>query len=285
MSTRSISFSAQDDYSLAGNLYEPKLPNARTVIISGATGVLQGYYAGYAQYLCDAGFLVLTYDYRGIGASSNKPDDAPEPRMQDWGEQDLPAAIKWCRENCPNNQLLGVGHSIGGQMIGLAHNRDELSAQLNVASQYAHWSHWRQQPERFNSWLFFHLILPSITKIMGYFPGKILGSESLPVGVALDWARWGRQGNYNALSKAAPISKGFADYAGKLRFYGFTDDKKFAPPETVEKMPDLYQGANSDVIIKHPLDYDMSSIGHFGFFKSSMNKTAWQETSSWLLHV
>ena len=63
------------------------------VLISAAAAVERRFYRGFAQHLVDQGArAVLTYDYRGIGASAHDRG-ADAYRMQHWGTQDFPAAL------------------------------------------------------------------------------------------------------------------------------------------------------------------------------------------------
>ncbi|RLZ11740.1 serine aminopeptidase domain-containing protein [Faecalibacter macacae] len=41
----------------------------KLIVISSAIGVKQSFYSKYATYLANKGYLVFTYDYRGIGES------------------------------------------------------------------------------------------------------------------------------------------------------------------------------------------------------------------------
>jgi dynactin complex subunit len=59
----------------------------------------------------------------------------------------------------------------------------------------------------------------------------------------------------------------------------------FAPPQAVLKLQELYENSEADIVTIRPEDYGMKKIDHFGFFKSSMNKKAWSESSQWLLDV
>ena len=73
-----------DGVVLGGNFWRPAGDPEAAVVINSATGVLARYYHRYARWLADEGFAVLTYDYRGIGAS--RPSDIRNCgyRWQDW---------------------------------------------------------------------------------------------------------------------------------------------------------------------------------------------------------
>ena len=65
-------------------------------------------------------FDVLTYDYRGIGASRPVRLAGCRYRWRDWGELDFEAVLGFLRQHPSAAPLLVVGHSVGGFLPGLA---------------------------------------------------------------------------------------------------------------------------------------------------------------------
>ncbi|MEC8428943.1 MAG: CocE/NonD family hydrolase, partial [Pseudomonadota bacterium] len=59
-----------DGLSLSATIYSPKENAKAGVIINSATAVKQSYYQDFASFLASNGYLVVTYDYRGIGKSA-----------------------------------------------------------------------------------------------------------------------------------------------------------------------------------------------------------------------
>ena len=100
MRTRELIFEAADGRTLAATAWEP----ARVlgaVVVASATGVPRRIYAPLAAYLAEAGLVVLTFDYRGIGGSLDRPLRSDPTRMEDWGRLDLEAALGWMRREHP----------------------------------------------------------------------------------------------------------------------------------------------------------------------------------------
>ncbi|MDX8411876.1 MAG: hypothetical protein R8K46_08440 [Mariprofundaceae bacterium] len=64
-----ISIPTTDGLRLAGTLYQRGDAADRAVIICGAMGIARRHYDAYAKHLCEQGFTVVTFDYRGIGGS------------------------------------------------------------------------------------------------------------------------------------------------------------------------------------------------------------------------
>ena len=61
---------ASDGTKLSSRIYEPDSPDRGSVVIGGAMGVRQDYYAPFAQWLATQGWRVTTFDYRGSGDSA-----------------------------------------------------------------------------------------------------------------------------------------------------------------------------------------------------------------------
>src|SRR5688500_5285118 len=80
-----------DDYPIAARRYEPEHARA-TVLVHGATATPQRYYAAFGNALASAGYRVITYDYRGIGASRPKSLRRFAASMTEWAEKDARAA-------------------------------------------------------------------------------------------------------------------------------------------------------------------------------------------------
>ncbi|WP_442868406.1 alpha/beta fold hydrolase [Bradyrhizobium sp. CCBAU 51627] len=139
-----ISFPATDGYALAGTLFLPRGAKRHAVLINSATAVPRKIYRGFASYLAHRGCAVLTYDYRGIGGSRrpaivgyNRPKSLVgfKASMADWAAQDVTAAVRWMRERYGTLPLAYVGHSYGGQALGLIENNSEISRAAFIASQ------------------------------------------------------------------------------------------------------------------------------------------------------
>src|SRR4051794_30523905 len=58
---------SQDGTKIAARVFEPDSAVRGSVVIGGAMGVHQDYYAPFAQWLASQGWRVLTFDYRGSG--------------------------------------------------------------------------------------------------------------------------------------------------------------------------------------------------------------------------
>jgi predicted alpha/beta hydrolase len=273
---RDLRIPALDGYKLAATLYEPAAGGDALVLINSATAVLRDYYDAFARHLAGEGFTVLTYDYRGIGGSRPRSLRGFRARMRDWGQLDLAGVLEWIGGHLRPRRLLAVGHSVGGQLVGLAEGNWRVHALLTVAAQSAWWGLW-PRPGRYRMILTWYLI-PVLSRLYGYLPGSFGTKQDLPDGVAREWARWARRPQYLMEDAFRP---GFERFRGPLLAYSFSDDD-YAPRAAVEGLLDFYTDA--DIRHRHvrPAEIGAQSIGHFGFFRQAFKETLWRDAIDWL---
>lgn len=270
---------ARDGIKLAASLFEPTTPNGHAVLLNSGTGIPRQFYGAFARHLADRGFIVLTYDYRGLGGS-DKPRDAT---MEQWGRVDQASMIDHLAALAPNASRALVGHSLGGQVLGLADNIGSLDAAVLICSQSGHWRHWPAGRRRLRMLALWWLLIPGLTTLTGRFPGSWIGTADLPSVVARSWARWGRSRHYVCDAQGAPLRPHNADVAFPLRWMSFTDDL-LAPFDAVEAMRPYYPNAAIERLHLAPSDLGTDAVGHFGFFRKSMPRQAWDEIADWLVN-
>ncbi|MGY3614576.1 putative alpha/beta hydrolase [Bradyrhizobium sp. USDA 10063] len=199
--TDDIIVPAIDDYPLGATLFLPRGSKRHAVLVNSATAVPRRVYKGFAGYLAKRGCVVLTYDYRGTGDSRQKAvsgDNQPKSlvgfkaSMSDWAALDVTAAVTWVRERYQALPLAYVGHSFGGQALGLIPNNIEVSRALLVASQAATWR-LMASPERYRVYTAMNFVLLPLTRVLGYTPGWAGLGMDLPKGVFEQWTNWGEQ--------------------------------------------------------------------------------------------
>jgi predicted alpha/beta hydrolase len=282
MSIQELTITTDDGYQLQASEFSPSISNGVGLIINGATGVLRKYYQPFAEFLSEQGFTVLTYEFRGIGGSTKSAEHALAPSMLNWGLHDMDAVLSYVTDRHPELIIKGIGHSIGGQLLGIMPDNNRYHSFLNIAAQNIYWKNWPLK-ERFLSMAFFFGILPAFNALTGGLPPWVLGCEYLPKQVVRDWSRFARKKAYISDNKGNPLREGFNAYKGKMRLCSMIDDKTFAPPNCVRELEKLFINADTEIKTLHPKEYGMKAIDHFGFFKKSMNKKAWEESADWLM--
>lgn len=253
---------------------------SHVLVVAGAMGVPCRFYAPLARHFAHSGSLVLLFDYRGIGGSAPARLRGFRARARDWAQHDLGGALAHAAMQWPHLPLAVLGHSFGGQVVGLAPGADRVAALLLVASQSGHWRHW-SGAARLGMWALWHLAIPGLVPLLGRLPGRLLGGgEDVPAGVALEWARWGRHRGYLFDPDIGHDLAGYQRLAVPLRCIGFSDDG-FAPRVATEALLAQYPMARIEHQHLHPADLGLTSVGHFGFFRPRA-QALWEDCVRWL---
>ena len=272
----------QDNFTIHGDIYKPDGNIKGGVIINSATAVKKIFYEPFATFLANNGFVVLTYDYRGIGSSKpNSPSSEKKLTMNAWGKLDFDAVIQWAKNKFPQIQWHCVGHSVGGQLVGLAPNNKELESVYCVAAQNGYWKNWRWR-DRFRVFAIWYLLVPFFTKVLGRVPGALLGGESLPASIAIEWARWCRHPDFIIDENNQPIREHFESLYIKMRFLAISDDFSFAPIKAVKALIGFYRNADSEYHLVDSQKISNRNLGHFGFFKRANQDSLWGDALNWL---
>ena len=261
-----------DGVKLGGHWWPASSRPSGVVILNPATGVVARYYHRYARFLAGHGFDVLTYDYRGIGESRPARLKGCGYRWRDWGERDFEAAIRFALRRRPGLPLRVVGHSIGGFLPGLAESAGSIDRILTVGAQHAWWLDYAPRRRR-NLFLKWHVAMPILTALCGYFPGRRLGwLEDLPAGVANAWSFGGP-----CFPRTAPL----AQVTAPILAVSVSDDELGTVP-AIRRTLSYYGKAPRRLALIVPGDYDRASIGHFKLFHDSHAAGFWTETLTWL---
>lgn len=283
-------FQAADGFELHGLLWRAGSRPHTALLINPATGVVARYYSRYAAFLARAGFLVLTYDYRGIGVSRPKSLRGFRATKHDWGALDCDAAIQFLTQSDPDLPMMAVCHSIGGFALGLAPHASKINRALFVGCQYAYWNDYRLLL-RLPMWMNWHIVMPILTKIFGYFPGKTLRwLEDLPAGVAMEWATRFHPDfhkRYDRLSHATEPANGQELEARmgaiKADILAIADvNDPFATPSATARLLKYFKGSNREFARIHRRERRLPKLGHFGFFHDRFKTTLWVESLAWL---
>lgn len=278
-----VELPCQDGLRLGGHVWRTtRFDPAGTIIINPATGVLASYYHRYARFLAEHGFDVLTYDYRGIGLSRPERLRGCGYRWRDWGERDFEGAIRFIEQHGRGDRLLVVGHSIGGFLPGLAESAGRIARMLTIGSQYAWWGDYAGH-RRLPLYLKWHVAMPVLTSVFGYFPGRRLGwLEDLPAGVAYEWSlRASRFERSHPHAERQSVLERMAAVSAQILAIGICDDE-LGTPAAIHRTLHYYSGAERTAVMLRPSDYGRIQIGHFGLLHDSHAAGFWLDTLMWL---
>lgn len=259
-----------DGYALRYN-YLPAKERKAVAVFTSAIGISQKYYHALAQYLCAEGFDCICFDYRGTGEQ-----DAALPKQtgpEQWGVLDIEAVLqKALSFDVPVHV---IGHSVGGQVLGLAPSARRLSSVVLVASSAPYW----RRMQGLNRWkilLMGHVLVPILARCKTLFPIAAigLGNIKMPSVFMARWAAWMRQPDYLLAPKFQLDREAYSKIECPILSLGFTDDE-LAPQQNIQHLADFFSSAKVDVEMISPQSVDLSLIGHNGLFKKRSEKTLW----------
>lgn len=279
-----IEMIAADGYSLGGFIWHhgAEGQGKPVVVISSATSVKCRYYSRFADYLFSNGFNVITYDYRGIGQSRPKRLRGFKAGWAEWGELDLEAALRYAQVTFPASALHVVAHSIGGFAIGLAPSNDQITRIFTFGSQFAHWRDYAatQRKRMFVKW---HVAMPLLTRLFGYFPAKRLGwMEDTPAGVGLDWSGMGERFEETMrLADPAGARLRFQQVKAPILAVGLDDDPH-GTAEALDRLLAYFTTSHRRHWRIEPSDIGVEAIGHFAFFHDRFKQSLWPLAVEWL---
>jgi predicted alpha/beta hydrolase len=273
---------AADGMKLAARVFEPGGPSRGSVVIGGAMGVRQDYYAPFAQWLAGQGWRVLTFDYRGCGDSGPGGSRLRgfKADLFDWA-RDYEAAIEHAHAALPHRPLYLLGHSLGAQLPGLLRNQDKVGALLGVAAGNGYW---RENAPRLRRVVFYfwYVLVPLATTLCGYFPGRRLRKVGdLPAGVVMQWRRWCLHPEYSVGAEGEAVRQQYARARFPVRALSITDDELMTLRGT-RSLLGLYPNAPSEVQRVAPADVGVRRLGHFGPFRSEHRAQLWPRMAEWL---
>jgi len=258
---------------LSATLFEAK-DASKILIIASATGVKQGYYEKFARHVAENRISVITFDYNGIGRSLKKPIKSLDHNTASWGNHDLEQVINYVSVNYPESQRLLLGHSIGGQLAGLAPSSNKLDKIVLVAAQSGYWKYWKGFGKA-KMWFNWYVLFPTLIGLFGYLPSKrFSGMEDLPKHVANQWRNWGKKRNY--LMEDTSINEKYYDQIQTNITAISIDDDEFAPRKAAEWMAQQYVNADIKYLHLVPHEFETRKIGHFGIFKDRFQQSIWE---------
>lgn len=264
-----IVLKARDGTELAATRYIPDSSNYTTVIIAPGMGRRAKHYSGLANFLCEEGYFVYTFDYRGVGRSRKKAGNHKEATLHQWVSIDLDTIILNAKNQFPGNELVGLAHGISGEAVCLAPACTFFSRLALVDASLSSWSlagrHGRLR-------LFWAYVYEAACR---WIPGVSLClNRGIPFGVFSEWLSWSRYpnglfhrySNNNYQKLQVPVLS--------VNFF----ETPFTTPRAVKAL--LGQFTNA-----HHSEWYLSSSGsgrHYPFYHKKWKDTLWRELVLWM---
>jgi predicted alpha/beta hydrolase len=206
--------------------------------------------------------------------------------IEHWGVYDFGGALSLARSAYPALPLAAIAHSIGALLVGAAAGADEISRLVLLGPHTGYYGDYRQ-PWRWPLYTVWHLGMPLVTKMVGYFPGRSLRlGEDLPGQVAFDWARRRRPEIITTPEdqlRFATILARYGNVRADTLAISISDDA-FAPPRAATRLLALYPHIHAVHEVVTPASQGRGHLGHFGFLRRPAAINIWGRTMAWILH-
>ena len=278
MREQTLTFPALDGRPLSGALTQPVEAPRGVLVIFSALGVPMRYYARFAAHLAERGLAVLRFDYRGVGASRDRPLRGDPATLQDWARRDAAGAVDLALERFPGLPIMGLGHSFGGQSFGLNPRARDLDRLVIVAAGSGDLTLYPPALRRRYGVLLGALV-PVTAAVLGYIPGKFGLGEDMPAGVVTEWARWCHTPGY-ATGAVPDDERWYGRIEAPLLFVEAAEDT-FAPPGPAAALRSWYTGATVTHRALSADEVKPTTIGHFGVFRAGA-EPIWDEIADFL---
>ncbi|MFZ6848456.1 alpha/beta fold hydrolase [Undibacterium sp. RuRC25W] len=265
-----IEINCADGVSLVAHFFRRSVESTELpVLICPATGVKQHFYFRFASWLSEQGHDVLVFDYRGIGLSLRGELKRSQASLEDWGCQDQVAALECLLARTASEQVVLLGHSAGGQMMGLMPNHAKIARVVGVSVSTGWFSRMR--------WAFsikarfgLRLFVPIGIKLLGYGPTAVIGlGENLPSRVALQWGEWCAAGGYATNAIRGRSEMDFHRDVGMPIIAFYAEDDDIANAKTVDNLMSTFPSAEKQVHCVRPAQFGLKSLGHIDWFRRS----------------
>ena len=280
-----LSIMTERNRALAATVYRPKDEVKAALMIAPATGIKRQFYHNFATYLAASGFGVLTFDNEGIGESLSSDLAKCDASLISWGRHDMPAALDALQDEFSDVTYHLIGHSAGGQLIGLMPNYKALTSVFNVACSSGQIKN-MDMPYKLKAMGFMDAFIPLTNLTFGYTPADKIGmGEPLPRGVARQWREWCNGAGYIKTAFGKSIHTHFYDEIDMPALWlGFSDDE-IANSKNIDDMIRVFSKMPVEKRFFEPEEFGLNSIGHMRYFSNRTNAKApqlWQMAVDWL---
>ena len=281
MQENKLRIECEDGVELAGTIYIPTEKIKAAVMIAPATGIKRQFYKAFSKHLSNNGFAVLTFDNRGIGESKGETINSSNPSLTNWGVLDMTAALEYLKGRFPNVDYHLIGHSAGGQLVGLMKNAKDLKSMFNFGSSSGSLQN-AKYPFRIKSFFWLNVFIPFSNFIFGHTKSQWVGmGEPLPKEVGREWTRWCNGTGYVYVDLNTKIKQHLYDELDFATFWVHAEDDEIANYENVKDMIRVYSKISAEILTISPQDYSFKDLGHMKFFSSKRDQL-WSLATDWL---
>lgn len=260
---------------LSATFHAPDGEMQGAILIVPAIGINQSYYNSFASWLAAQGYLVATFDYSGIGLSKSGHIRDSNVTINDWAKFDCAAMLEAVSSRSTGKPLYWIGHSLGGQILGLVPNIEHITKIVTIACGSGYWLE-NMPAVRWRVWWLWYFIVPLSMRLFGYFPGKRLRKiGDLPKGVMNQWRKWCLHPEYVVGVEGEAIREKYSSVKTPITSFSFTDDEMMSE-KNIESLHGFYTNSVKAMNRIAPEVVEVESIGHFGFFRTKFKESLWK---------
>ena len=268
----------QDGFPLALSQFIPNTAKANLVIAAGL-GIPKHFYRHIAQFAANRGYLVTTFDYRGINESQDSNFKGREHKFSYWGQRDLHAVFEYLKSSS-TLPLSYLAHSAGGQILGMTPHCKDVVAASFIASVIPDPKNYSKLIDRVGMKFLWWVLLPVLSLLGDEVPASKVGLSTIdvPTGVVREWSAWGRSKRYLFEPKFKYDLSKYSTFTSPLRVIAIADDK-LATPASCFDLASEYINAQTEEVVLDPVEKNLR-LGHFGFFREKA-MVYWGDLFDW----
>ena len=272
-----FSVQCEDGVILKGKLLCPAEPKA-VVQFNAGTAAKKEFYQAFLEYLVEHDYLCCLWDYRGNGESAPASLADCTYTCHEYGMQDIAAVKSFLKNRFPTLPFFIVGHSAGGQQIGLLPDISGIDGMIAFAVSSGYLGN-MPLGYRLQAAYFFYLFSPISIALTGYVAAKRFGiMEDLPRNVLREWRAWCTKPSYffHPKFRGNTIPHGhFDDYNFPVHVYSTLDDTISSPKNVEAFWSNVHSHKGIEFTQLSPKTMQEKKIDHFGFFKKRMKNKLW----------